>query len=914
MGFGDSAGILFRIRSDSTDARQDIKRVTSEISNLAAIFTGNRLSGATSQVTSLGNAFTALPGPVGLAVGAIAGLAIGAVTAGIALFKISLNAAEFGSKIFDLTEKTGLAAETISSLKVAAEQSGSSIETVSAGLSKFAKLIGEAGAGSLEAQTKLNKLHVTSKDLDTALGQALVTIAAYPPGVEQMTAAQAAFGRSGADLLPFIKSFDGDLPALIAKCKELGLTMSNEDAAAADKFGDQMDTLNAQLAAVTRTIGTELMPVFHSMASDISSWLSNNKGEVQSWATTFANALKTAILSVEQEANDLSALYDVLLGKSAELRIKGNFQDETDPLTGNTTPFGKEVRANEEAIRKRKSESIRIGLAKDRVGKVNDSPFAGGETPDYRPLPAGPGDFEDAAAAKKAADEARKARDEARKRDLAAQKDHIQALLKIQSEWFESDTKGFEDAFLKKTITEQEWRETSETNYTIYTAKVKKLLLEQFKLDAQGKTPLEIATLRLEKDSANTAVDKEVARVRDDREKAITGFVKKETDERKKLSEDESRNQIAIARKTADTQQTILESNRRLGIITESKFAEEVGKLKLELLQRELTLETSEDRRKELDEEIKQQVIRNADAIIEAWQKEGIALLELMKLEEERRKRDELPSVPLPRPVMAEGTPDTGFWKSISDSMAQYLEGVVLVRDANGLLEFSFAQTFTTIKDMGMQAFAQLASGFGQMVANWVLYGNEAEGGLRKMLAGVLANLAAMATTYAIMCLAAAALATTVWGMALLGGTPTQFLLAAALFGAVAAGTALAGRAVAGNSFKKESGRATGGAGGGDDEGQGNGPGLNFTERFAGFQNAQNQQMAQMQDRTNAVLGGVIDAVTKFNNKFGVTTPDAVVMAGAGGASSQIFEAVQEHKSTDLRGSTQDARNDGRYR
>jgi hypothetical protein len=90
-----------------------------------------------------------------------------------------------------------------------------------------------------------------------------------------MTLAQKAFGKSGADLLPFIKSFDGDLPGLIKKAKELGITMTDEDAAAADQFGDQLDTLTGQIKNTTFSFGKELMPVFldGSKALSVIGWL-----------------------------------------------------------------------------------------------------------------------------------------------------------------------------------------------------------------------------------------------------------------------------------------------------------------------------------------------------------------------------------------------------------------------------------------------------------------------------------------------------------------------------------------------------------------------------------------------------------------------------------------------------------------
>lgn len=153
-----------------------------------------------------------------------------------------------------------------------------------------------------------------------------------------------------------------------------------------------------------------------------------------------------------------------------------------------------------------------------------------------------------------------------------------------------------------------------------------------------------------------------------------------------------------------------------------------------------------------------------------------------------------------------------------------------------------------SLKSIGLDAFQSLASGFGQLVSNWVLYGDAGAGGLRKLTASILSNVAATATTYALMCLAAAALATTVFGGALMGGTPAQFLKAAALFGAVAIGTAVAGRAIAGDSF------SNGSNGGGSTQNDPASQNNNFQSgQFGGFGNRLNNTLAAVEEGINTL-------------------------------------------------------------
>lgn len=242
-------------------------------------------------------------GPAGIAAAGVAAIGTAGIATGAALFNLSKQASDFGSTIFDASKKTGLGAESLSAMKFAADQSGTSLEAITGGVSKFAKTVGEAADGSDAAAAKLKEFGLAPQDaindLDGALGRVFQRIIQAPPGIERITLAQKAFGKSGADLLPFLDSFDGDLAGLIRKAKELGVTIDDKAAAAADKFGDQLDTLSNQLTAAGRTIGTEFMKPFGSMAEDVSAWLASNKDEVSTWGIAFSVAMDNAYRNIK---------------------------------------------------------------------------------------------------------------------------------------------------------------------------------------------------------------------------------------------------------------------------------------------------------------------------------------------------------------------------------------------------------------------------------------------------------------------------------------------------------------------------------------------------------------------------------------------------------------------------------------
>lgn len=122
-----------------------------------------------------------------------------------------------------------------------------------------------------------------------------------------------------------------------------------------------------------------------------------------------------------------------------------------------------------------------------------------------------------------------------------------------------------------------------------------------------------------------------------------------------------------------------------------------------------------------------------------------------------------------------------------------------------------WTEAFKELKAIGTDAMSALADGIGSLVQNWVLLGSAGPGAMRKLVASVLAGVAAQAAVMAIMELAYGIAALTPWGAAIYGPAPFHFK-SAAMFGAVAVAAGIGGRLIAGDAFQGAKG---GGAGGG---------------------------------------------------------------------------------------------------
>lgn len=293
--------LLFTAKGNTKDAQKEFRDLKGEIKGTASAAEKEGTAG----VGAFSNALNALGGPAGIAAiatTAIAGLGTAAVSAGVMLFNLSKQASEYGSAIFDASEKTGLSARSLSALQFAAEQSGTSMEAVVKSIAKFSKTVGDASDGLQTATRDLTAFGLTPQeainDLEGSLGKVFKTILEAKSGTEQLILAQRAFGRSGADLLPLLKSFDGDLSELVKRATELGVTIDDDAARAADEFGDSLDTLTAQVRHVGYELGTIFMPIFTDAMQSMSDYLRDNKADWQFWGEFVTDVYRGASITI----------------------------------------------------------------------------------------------------------------------------------------------------------------------------------------------------------------------------------------------------------------------------------------------------------------------------------------------------------------------------------------------------------------------------------------------------------------------------------------------------------------------------------------------------------------------------------------------------------------------------------------
>ena len=152
------------------------------------------------------------------------GVAIGAAfSAGSLIHLIDML-----DKLDDMAEKTGINVKTLSELRYAGESVGTTQEQMAAGLTKLARLMGEAAGGNDQAKATFKALGIEINDTtgklkstDKMLAEISQRFSGWDDGPEKAALAMRVFGKSGEDMIPLLNLGTAGLQSMAAEAKAL---------------------------------------------------------------------------------------------------------------------------------------------------------------------------------------------------------------------------------------------------------------------------------------------------------------------------------------------------------------------------------------------------------------------------------------------------------------------------------------------------------------------------------------------------------------------------------------------------------------------------------------------------------------------------------------------------------------------
>ena len=229
---GDASGAISEMKKLATESEKNLSKTGKDVSNFSK------------QATKIG---------------------AGMVGVGTGLLATALSAAstttELGKEVSKLQRYTGMTAESASKLAYAAKMSGVDVDSLAIGIGKLSKTMASTPDKltkfGVEAKTSDGKL----RGMSDVLGDVAEKIKTMGPGTAATAASLELFGRSGANLLPFLLKGREGITELSAEAEKMGLVLSQDNVDAVKKNVIAQRELSAAVNGAKVQIGNEMLPI-----------------------------------------------------------------------------------------------------------------------------------------------------------------------------------------------------------------------------------------------------------------------------------------------------------------------------------------------------------------------------------------------------------------------------------------------------------------------------------------------------------------------------------------------------------------------------------------------------------------------------------------------------------------------------
>lgn len=192
---------------------------------------------------------------------ALAGAAAGA-------FAKVVAASQKADDMSKAAQSLGVPIDELGRLAHGADMSGVAFEDLSKGIKKASQLIQQTvGGATSEGAKALSSFGISLKDAEgnTRNVQSVILdladkFEAMPNGVEKTSAAMAIFGKSGAQMIPFLNEGSAGIKAMGDEAEKLGLVLTQETGTASELFNDNLARLNKTTEGFWNRILAKVIP------------------------------------------------------------------------------------------------------------------------------------------------------------------------------------------------------------------------------------------------------------------------------------------------------------------------------------------------------------------------------------------------------------------------------------------------------------------------------------------------------------------------------------------------------------------------------------------------------------------------------------------------------------------------------
>lgn len=161
----------------------------------------------------------------------------------------------------DIADKIGDTASAVSSLQLAADLSGTALDTVAAASVKLTAALAKTDDESDAVAKALAAINIPLDQFKALspveqIDRVARALAEFEDGAGKTAVAVALFGRSGAEIIPFLND--------LADAQQRNVLLTDEQIAAADEFSKTLATMRSELATAAKVVASELIPSFQA--------------------------------------------------------------------------------------------------------------------------------------------------------------------------------------------------------------------------------------------------------------------------------------------------------------------------------------------------------------------------------------------------------------------------------------------------------------------------------------------------------------------------------------------------------------------------------------------------------------------------------------------------------------------------
>ena len=297
-----------------------------------------------------------------------------------ALAELAKKTMEAAAGLKDLSEKTGSSVEALSAMAPVAKLSGLGVDGMAEGMVKLARGMAGAEDETAKAGAALKFLGINAKDGAGNLrdpAEVMQDIAQrlgdFRDGAGKTAIALDLFGKSGANLLPFLKD--------LGENTDLVVRLTSKQAHEADDLEKALKRLTSQKEAMVKIMTLAAIPALNALVEEFSKAAQssngvltatkelNADGSLQSWAESAAVGVARVVDVMQAGVQMVKALIGSFSAVWADIQLAGTFLAGGKGLN----PFSEENRATLAAALEQRNATV--AAANQQYQKLWDMPL-----------------------------------------------------------------------------------------------------------------------------------------------------------------------------------------------------------------------------------------------------------------------------------------------------------------------------------------------------------------------------------------------------------------------------------------------------------------------------------------------------------------------------------------------------------